>query len=221
MWPDYWGLCPPNWQPGRCSLRPRSVRRSATPATYPIQWCPPRCCAAAPYPTTSWILDSEYSERWSISYCLHCETRTICRALDWTGQCTRSRRHRLPWCHLDSVWSPCSVASLADLQSAQVKHIICNYLSLNSMLIRILFTQYTLFLSLSFPYTLSLSFSPFFSPPPPFPVNLQCTTSRHLSSMELPSMNWFSARHVKYLPSSSRLGVNVSMLRDWLSGSLN
>lgn len=108
------------------------------------------CCSSLPY-NESCILDGEYSERWSISYCLHYETRTICRALDWTGQCTRSRRHRLPWCHPDSVWSPCSAASLADLQSAQVKHIICNYLSLNSVLIRILFTQYTLFLSLYFP----------------------------------------------------------------------
>lgn len=47
---------------------------------------------------------------------------------------------------------------------------------------------------------------------------LQCTTKRHLSSIALLGMYWFSALHVKYLPSSSTDGVYVSTLKDWLSG---
>ncbi|EZA59925.1 hypothetical protein X777_16128, partial [Ooceraea biroi] len=40
-----------------------------------------------------------------------------------------------------------------------------------------------------------------------------CTSSRHLSSSALSGMSGFSARHVKYLPSSSMVGTKLRMLR--------
>lgn len=51
--------------------------------------------------------------------------------------------------------------------------------------------------------------------------NLQWTTSLHLSSIALSGMNGFSARHVKYFPSSSTTGINVRTLNDWLPVSEN
>lgn len=52
-------------------------------------------------------------------------------------------------------------------------------------------------------------------------VYLQCTTIRHFSSRLLSATNGFSALHVKYLPSSSLVGVSVSTLSDWLPASVN
>ncbi|KYN36890.1 hypothetical protein ALC56_08681 [Trachymyrmex septentrionalis] len=40
-----------------------------------------------------------------------------------------------------------------------------------------------------------------------------CTSSRHLSSNALSGIAGFSARHVKYLPSSSIVGMKLRMLK--------
>lgn len=214
MWPDYWGLCPPNWQPDRCSRRRRRARRSAAPGIDPTGWCPQRCCAVAPCPTQHW-----QSGDGCVSWALSLPNIIIIAYIVKPGHLVglRIRLHYALEVGIIALLNVVRIQRGAHLQQRcglvckmQTEFLIVFYHSQDLWVIRNRCRWPTPSTSPTGSFVLKYLTS-----------HLQCTMRRHLSSMELPSMNWFSARHVKYLPSSSRVGVNVSILRDWLSGSLN